>query len=277
MAYRLDRLASIYLFSPLAQHAAGIPILMYHSIAEENESGVHPYYRVAVSPATFTSQMKYLHDNGYSSLDLSDVTSKASSGNCYKEKQVVITFDDGYQNVYSEAFPILQRFGFKATVFLSTAYIGNSALSFKHRDCLTWPQVRELHRHGITIGSHTVTHPQLHNLCKTLIRHELVDSRNAIEDYISAPVDTFAYPYAFPQADKSFQAVLHNLLRDAGYTSGVCTMVGRANPRSEPLFLPRLPINSADDMDLFRAKLRGSYDWMGRSQSMLKKLYSYML
>lgn len=137
---------------------------------------------------------------------------------------------------------------------------------------MTWSQVRELHRHGITIGSHTVSHPQLHNLCKTLIRHELFDSRKTIQDKISAPVDTFAYPYAFPQADTAFREMLHEYLCDAGYVSGVCTTVGRAGPHSEPLFLPRLPVNGADDRDLLHAKLTGAYDWVGWPQFMLKRL-----
>lgn len=276
MTLRFDRLASVYLASPLVQGTPDIPILMYHSIADENEAEVHPYFRVAVPPALFASQMQYLRDQGYSTCSLADIFTPTTATTDIPGKKVVITFDDGYANFYTEAFPVLQRFGFTATMFLPTAYIDDSALPFNQRECLTWRQVRELQQHGITIGSHTVSHPQLHNLCKTLIRHELLESKNIIEDQISSPVNSFSYPYAFPQADKPFQTMLQEFLSDAGYTHGVCTAIGRAGAHSDPLFLPRLPVNGSDDTDLLHAKLIGGYDWVGWPQFMLKRIHGLL-
>ncbi len=74
---------------------------------------------------------------------------------------MVITFDDGFADFYTNAFPLLNRYGFSATVYLPTAYIGKSAREFKGVECLTWDQVRALDRAGVEFGSHTVSHPQL--------------------------------------------------------------------------------------------------------------------
>ena len=85
-----------------------------------------------------------------------------------------------------------------------------------------------------------------------------------------AAVDSFAYPYAFPQTDSDFTKMLRDSLCRTGYQNGVCTIVGRANRMSEPLFLERLPVNSCDDAALFGAKLAGAYDWISRSQYLSK-------
>ncbi|MGO8795990.1 MAG: polysaccharide deacetylase family protein [Candidatus Sulfotelmatobacter sp.] len=274
MELRLDRLASLYVASPFLHLAGGsqrcVPILMYHSISEEDELGVHAYYRTKTSPAIFASQLKYLHDNGYTTCSLAEAVHYVQDKTPTAARLVVITFDDGFRDFYREAFPLLNQYGFSATVFLPTAYIGESPVAFKGKDCLTWAEVRELHRHGIRFGSHTVTHPQLHDLSAAKIQEEIINSRQTIEEKLSSAVDSFAYPYAFPQTDTAFKNLLRDTLMHAGYRNGVCTIVGRAKPASEPLFLERLPVNSCDDSALLAAKLSGAYDWMAKAQSLAK-------
>jgi peptidoglycan/xylan/chitin deacetylase (PgdA/CDA1 family) len=274
MGFRFDRFATLYVAKPLRWRASSkglsVPILMYHSISDNPETGVHPYYRTATSPHVFASQIKHLRDNGYRTASLCEVVSQLEGSANAVEKQVVITFDDGHRDFYRHAFPTLNQYGFSATVFLPTAHIGENQTSFKGTDCLTWAEVRELNKHGILFGSHTVTHPQLRELSRTAINEELADSKKMIEENLGCAVDSFAYPYAFPQADTEFTKMLRDSLRRAGYQNGVCTIVGRANRRSEPLFLERLPVNSCDDGALFAAKLDGAYDWIGTSQYISK-------
>jgi peptidoglycan/xylan/chitin deacetylase (PgdA/CDA1 family) len=183
---------------------------------------------------------------------------------------VVITFDDGYRDFYHQAFPILNQFGFSATVFLPTAYIAENPASFKGTNCLTWTEVRQLSKHGILFGSHTVTHPQLWELSRAAVNQELANSKKTIEEKLGCAVESFAYPYAFPQADTDFTRMLRDSLRQAGYENGVCTIVGRANRKSEPFFLERLPVNCCDDAALFAAKLTGAYDWISGFQYVSK-------
>ncbi len=274
MDLRLDRLATLYVVSPLMRHDPGsepsIPILMYHSISDADESGLHEYFRTCTSPDVFAEQMACLHSQGYSSCSLTQALDYLQSRAPAGTKPVVITFDDGYADFYRQAFPVLSRYGFSATVFLPTAYIGDRLLQFKNRDCLTWAEVRELNNHGILFGSHTVTHPRLRELSVPAINEEIANSKTTIEEKLGSIVESFAYPYAFPQAEPDFTKMLRDSLRRAGYQNGVCTIVGRANRSSEPLFLERLPLNSCDDTAFFNAKLAGAYDWISRSQYVVK-------
>jgi peptidoglycan/xylan/chitin deacetylase (PgdA/CDA1 family) len=279
MSFRLDRFATLYLVNPLRRSASrnkpSIPILMYHSISDDAETGVHPYYRTSTSPQQFASQMKYLHENGYRTASLPEVVSQLQGKGVVVEKQVVVTFDDGYRDFYQHAFPALSQYGFSATVFLPTAYIGERPIQFKGKACLTWAEVRELNNHGILFGSHTVTHPQLRELSVPAISMEIADSKATIEEKLGSAVESFAYPYAFPQTDSDFTKMLRDLLRRAGYENGVSTIVGTANHTSEPLFLERLPVNSCDDRALFNAKLDGAYDWVSTSQYLTKMVKAH--
>lgn len=274
MNFRLDRWLTLSFVAPFLRAAGGgdhaIPILMYHSIDKQDESDLHPYYRTATAPAAFASQMKHLKAEGYRSCDLAQAMRQLRTQEARHEKSVVITFDDGYSDFSRNAFPLLQEYGFTATVFLSTAYIGKAPISFKGKDCLTWPQVRELHDSGILFGSHTVTHPQLRDLSLPMIKDEVTISKQTIEDHLGCAVDSFAYPYAFPQTDTHFKSSLRDMLQQAGYSTGVCTAIGRAKPDSEQLFLERLPINSCDDDALLQAKLLGAYDWIATTQHISK-------
>jgi peptidoglycan/xylan/chitin deacetylase (PgdA/CDA1 family) len=274
MDLRLDRLATLYLVLPFLRLAPrsgqSVPILMYHSVTDEDESNSHAYYRTRTCPAMFAAQLKYLHESGYKTCSLAQAIHQLHTQTESAAKVVVITFDDGYHDFYSRAFPLLSQHGFSATVFLPTGYIGDNPLQFKGTDCLTWAEVRELNRHGILFGSHTVTHPQLRDLSIPAIQEEIVNSKKTIEEKLGSAVDSFAYPYAFPQTDTDFRKMLHDSLCLAGYKNGVCTIVGRANRESEPLFLERLPVNSCDDKALFRAKLAGAYDWIAKPQRLAK-------
>jgi len=274
MELRFDRLITLYLASPYLQLVRGrkrsIPILMYHSITDQDDSKLHPYYRTTTTPAMFAAQLQLLQDAGYTTCTLATAVNSLQFETSTSAKPVVITFDDGYADFQRYAFPLLQQHGFSATVFLPTAYIGDGPLHFKGKDCLTWAQVCELQRHGISFGSHTVTHPWLLELSVREIRDEVVNSKLTIEEKLGCAVDSFAYPYAFPQTDTAFKKTLHSLLQEAGYQNGVCTTVGRASRGSEPLFLERLPVNSCDDKALFEAKLAGGYDWIAQTQQVSK-------
>jgi len=129
-------------------------------------------------------------------------------------------------------------------------------------DYLTWQEVRELHAAGISFGSHTVTHPDLRSLGPEQIDYEIGYSKETIEQKLGVPVESFAYPFAFPEEDKDFGRYLVDVLENHGFENGVSTIIGRARSGSNRFFLPRLPVNSWDDSVLLRAKLEGGYDWM---------------
>lgn len=272
---RLDRLITLKLVRPFRRRSPGVstfrlPILMYHGISDAPEPGIAPYYQTSTSPASFRRQLSLLAEQGFRALDLPQALewlrpAESPRGNC-----LAITFDDGLRNVYTEAFPALREHGFTATVFLPTAFISDRRRAFKSAECLTWAEVREMRRHGIRFGSHTVNHPELVRLSWPEIERELRDSKTELERQLSEPATAFAYPFAFPQSDRRFGSRFRSLLAEIGYTCCATTMLGRARPGADPFRLKRLPVNSLDDTALFKAKLQGDYDWLALIQAAVK-------
>ena len=117
-----------------------------------------------------------------------------------------------------------------------------------------------------------MTHPQLSTLDEQAINRELGASKKTIEDHLGESVNSFSYPYAFPEEKSSFTRMLRDTLTACGYGQGVSTRIGVARPNEDRYFLRRLPINSLDDMALFSAKLEGGYDWLYTVQHASKLL-----
>lgn len=288
---RFDRSISLGLVQPLqrawthvralvpvsARQSPVLPILMYHSISDTTELGISEYYHVCTSPRRFAEQMESLATRGWRGVSLREGLTHLQNeglGNSApkrdREKLFAITFDDGFRDFHTAAFPVLHRHGFSATMYLPTAFINKERRSFKDRECLTWSEVRELHRAGVEFGSHTVNHPNLVDLPWAEIRIELQDSKTAIERELGETITAFGYPYAFPQAQPQFVRDFRALLAATGYLSSVTTAIGRAHDSGDRLCLPRLPANSADDASLLEAKLTGAYDWVAFPQRLHK-------
>ncbi len=273
---RADSIATSLVFHPWKKRrppVGRVPILMYHSICDSGDRSKHPYFQTHTSPQAFAAQMRHLHDNGYTTVDVRQALEYMRNPAAGPAKPVVITFDDGFLDFYTHAAPAMARHGFHATMYLPTSFIGEStAKSFVGIPCMTWDQVRELQRTGMIFGSHTVTHPQLRSVGLEQVRRELIDSKKTIEDELSGPAESFAYPYAFPEADSDFTRELASILRDAGYSNGVSTILGTAGMGDPEMFLPRLPVNSHDGSALLQAKLDGGYDWLHTVQKASKAL-----
>ena len=278
---RLDRLITLNLVQPLrrfrtfdiGQSTADttLPILMYHSICGDPEPAVPAYYKTHTSPAVFRQQMALLSARGYKGISLEAGLELLRTNEARNTRHVVLTFDDGFRNFYTEAFPVLQKSGFTATVFVPTAFIGTARRSFHGTECLTWGEVRELRDGGIQFGSHTVTHPRLTKLSRKEIEHELRDSKKELQQRLGQPITTFAYPFAFPRSNRKFVQTFEGLLAAEGYGCCATTEVGRVQPGDDVYRLRRLPANTLDDAALFGAKLDGAYDWLRLPQRIIKE------
>jgi peptidoglycan/xylan/chitin deacetylase (PgdA/CDA1 family) len=289
--FRFDRLITLGMVAPsirllrtIGQRETipKIPILMYHSITDDPEPGVSPYFRLNTPPAVFRAHLQVLRDEGYTTLTLGDAIEwmeARSNGSKNSENPVtapariaVITFDDGFLDNLSNALPVLEEFGFTADIYLPTAYIGDQRRTFKGRECLTWSEVREMRARGIRFGSHTTNHPVLKELPWQRIEIELRDSRRHLEDELQEEITSFSHPYAFPQEDRVYTNRLSELLGQTGYRDCVTTLIGRNASDGNRYRLKRLPVNSSDDAALFGAKIQGAYDWVALAQGAVKRL-----
>jgi peptidoglycan/xylan/chitin deacetylase (PgdA/CDA1 family) len=275
LGLRFDRLVSLGLIRPvrrvfLRQTQERIPILMYHSI-RDGASDSRLYYDINTSAARFVLQMKFLRDHGYRAVHLQEARNLLEQDS-WDSRYVVITFDDGYRDFLTAACPIMAEFKHTAVLFVPSGLIQDERAHFLERECLTWSEIRELRADGIEIGSHSVTHCELKFLRKPELEAELAHSKQTIEDKIGHPVTSFSYPYAFPETEVVFSQTLRKLLEKHGYQNGVTTIIGRSGPASDRFLLPRLPVNSFDDIPLFRAKLEGHYDWLHVAQYFAKTI-----
>ncbi len=273
---RIDKVASVYVGSPLSKligPKAGtcVPILMYHSISHNLFGKSHPFYHINTIPSVFSAQMRWLRNSGYRTISLSEAWEGLVSGTDLR-KTVVLTFSDGYRDFYTDAMDVLTQCGFKATLFLATDRIGNTAVRIEGADYLTWNEVRALQKAGIEIGSHSVTNSDLRSVYPEQIEYELGHSKDVIEQNLGVGIDSFCYPFAFPEEDKNFTRFLADELQNLGFEYGVCTILGRAGSRNNRFFLPLLPMNTWDDSALLQAKLDGGYDWLHWAQFLKKSI-----
>jgi hypothetical protein len=266
MMPRLDQFITLYLYTPLVRFAGRtrngfVPILKYHSISSNLFGQSHPYFQINTQPEIFSKQMRWLKSQGYQGIHLSEMFDGLASG-LDMSNRVVITFDDGYRDFFTEGFAILKQCGFKATVFLVTDRIRKTPVRNEGVDYLTWNDVRQLHAEGVQFGSRTVTHPDLRSLEPEQIDYEIGYSKEVIEQEIGEAVESFSYPFPFPEEDRDFARFIGDTLENQGFKNGVSNIIGCAHSRSNRFSLPRVPINSWDTPKMLQAKLTGGYDWM---------------
>ncbi len=220
------RLASV-----LPQRSLPVPILMYHRVDVLRPTLPAITRRLTVAPDDFAAQMRWLRAHGYHTITQRRLFDALERGKPLPAKPVLLTFDDGYRDVFGKAMPILARLHMRATAYVITARISGPDPSF-----LTWSRVRALERHGFDIGSHTVHHLELTALPDASALSELTASRRVLERHLGHPVQWFAYPAG------AFDAHAADLVREAGYVLAVTTRPGSAQSAQEPLELHRYEI-----------------------------------
>jgi peptidoglycan/xylan/chitin deacetylase (PgdA/CDA1 family) len=191
-------------------------ILMYHQVADIPLR--HDPRGLAVPPGQFEQQMGYLARKGYKCLTLREAVRRIVHGGRTPAKSFVLTFDDGYQDVHTTAWPILERFGFTATVFLVAGRIGCRSdwagqEGARSGMLLSWAEARDLARRGFVLGSHTLSHPRLRRLDDQSALKEIRESRVLLQEQLGVPVDYFSYPYS------DSDARIERLVERAGYTA----------------------------------------------------------
>ena len=250
-------------------------ILTFHSVVNLTDG----YYNV--TPERFAAYLEFLHRQRYPVLSVPEYLERRQQDRPFAEPVVLITFDDGYQGVHRHAWPVLKRFGFPATVFLTPPFVGSNRLfpwdtaRARHQDQLlplTWDEVRAMHRDRIEFGSHTLTHPHLARLGAAEIDREVRESKAQIETQLGVPVISFAYPGGI-RLHGDFSGATHEVLARAGYRFACTSEIGRNDAGSDLLQQQRIHPTETDSPRALGAKIEGGFDWMRRGQDLFQRFY----
>lgn len=226
-----------FLWKFFISNTYALPILMYHRVAPTGAPTTASY---RVTPEGFEDHLRYLRKAGFYSVSLEDWHSAMAARRPLPGRAIAITFDDGYQDFYEYAHPLLKKYGFTATVFLVADLIGRSNLwdeaYGEEIPLMGWQEIHQLRDEGIIFGSHTLSHRPLTSLSVKEILQEGERSRTLLERGLGVPVTAFAYPYG------DFNAVVEHLIGDCGYMVGLSCRLGLSRFQDRLLALPRIGI-----------------------------------
>lgn len=248
----------------------GLRVLFYHRVNPYHFAELGPVSReITVSPAAFEEQLRWLRERGYKSLNTAQWGELLARGIAdLDEKTIAITFDDGYEDNLLWAAPLLQQYGFAATVFPVADFLGRETGDvWPHADppglgkFLSPAQVGELAAYGVGIGSHTSTHPMLARVSDEQVRRELQDSRALLERVGGTTVDLLVYPAG------DFDARTEEAAAKAGYAASFTTIPGINSALDRPHALRRTEVSASDSFFIFRMKMRGALDWLAFKES----------
>jgi len=204
---------------------------MYHRVDALSPSLPSLTRALTVDPRDFSAQMHWIVSHGFHGITQLQLYDALMKGTPLPSKPVMITFDDGYRDVFGKASTTLKRLRLPATAYVITDRISGPDASF-----LTWPLLKGLERRGIEIGSHTIHHVELPTLSSAQATHELVGSQRLLERKLGHPVQWFAYP-----AGKVDGRIV-GLVRRAGYVLAMTTEPGTTQSASQPFLLHRYEI-----------------------------------
>ena len=225
---------------------------MYHIVAEPLSAQEARY---CCPPGRFEVHMRHLAKAGTRLLTLEEIADALDGRIEWPADSVAVTFDDGFADTFVNALPVLVRYRIPATMFALSDRIGAgndwmSARGFPERPLMTAPQFREMIAAGMTVGSHTRTHPRLPELDTTAKRDEIRGSKARLEDLLGCRVASFAYPYGLFD-DDARQAV-----EEAGYRSACSVRTGFNGPGVDRFLLRRIEVYGSDSLRQFRQKLK---------------------
>jgi peptidoglycan/xylan/chitin deacetylase (PgdA/CDA1 family) len=240
-----------------------IVILMYHSVEITKD-----FY--AVDPAEFTRQIDYLKNN-YSVVSLAEIVDFIKKRKKISRKSVAITFDDGSQDLYENAYPYLSKSNLPATVFVTTGYVGKNW----HDDntlpplkMLTWKQIEEMSQNNIEFGAHTVTHPDLKAITLEEAKNEISHSKMDLEQHIKKRVRFFSYPFG-----RQNEEVI-DIVKSSGF-EGAVGRAGTIGNSAQMFVLNRIQVDSSVSFMLFKARLTKATNMLSLIEERAKVLVKY--
>ncbi len=237
-----------------------LPILNYHHVGVQAEPAGHR--RLWVSTQRFSEHLEFLAREGYRSLTLRECLPFLREEAFLSGRAVVLSFDDGYSDFMDHAYPILQRYGFSATVAVVTGAVGTSSRWDPgwESPIMKWDDIVELNRRGIEIASHTVSHPRLSHLSRESMQHELGRSREMLEEKLGAPATSLVYPYGDSNSE------VEETARGTGYHLACSSFRGNSHRPSDLFRLRRIPVDEFVTIPRLRQRLSPLYHYTCRVQ-----------
>jgi peptidoglycan/xylan/chitin deacetylase (PgdA/CDA1 family) len=227
---------------PAGRAAVRVPILMYHYIRVNPDPGDRLGFNLSVTPADFARQMDWLAANGYHPIDFDDLRGYLLGRGGLPERPVVLTFDDGYRDLYTTAYPVLRAHGFKAVSYVVSGFLGSPRN-------VTTEQVLEMDANGIQIGAHTVSHADLTALSGANLWHEVFDSKAVLEALLGHAVLDFCYP-----SGRVNDAVL-GAVQAAGYQTATTTQPGVLHSAADRFLWTRVRVSGGEPLEQLVADL----------------------
>jgi peptidoglycan/xylan/chitin deacetylase (PgdA/CDA1 family) len=233
-----------------------IPILMYHSVSDHATPKYSPF---AISPTLFAQQMEYLRQHNYTPITVTRFMEiRAGGEQPLPAKPVLLTFDDGLEDFYTGALPILQQYNFPATLYVVTGFMNGTSRWLLsegegNRPMLSWGQLAEIQAAGVECGGHTQTHPQLDTVSLARAKDEITQCKKILEDHLGQTIRSFAYPYGY-HTNAVKQAV-----QDAGYTSACAVKYEMCSENTDRFALKRLMVGPTTNLTALEALLTTGY------------------
>jgi peptidoglycan/xylan/chitin deacetylase (PgdA/CDA1 family) len=231
---------------PPPPESVNVPVLMYHYISELPADADVYRQDLTVPPTNFDAQMAYLSEQGYHTVTLADVYETLATGKPLPDKPIVLTFDDGYRDAYTQAMPILQRYGFVGEFFVLA-----TPAHYESPQYLSWDQVRQMAEAGMSMQPHGRDHKELTNRAYDFLVYQILGAKEAVEAHTDRPVTFFCYPSG--RHDKDARAVVDS----AGYQGAVTTAWGTELSLDNRYEWPRIRIKGAWSIEQFAQILDG--------------------
>lgn len=230
-----------------------IPILLYHSVSDDAPGDFGPY---AVTPRRFAQHLDVLLSLGYSTLTIAELVERLSTGAPVAGRTAVITFDDGFGDFSSNAWPELRARGMSATLYVTTGTVGGTStwlasLGAGHLSMLSQRELVDLVADGCDLGAHSVSHPQLDCLPRAAAGEEIRRSKDMLEQMVSQPVNSFAYPHGYHDRP------VRQLVIDAGFTSASAVRNALSHEHDDVFALARVTVLADFDSERINHVLTG--------------------
>ncbi len=221
---------------PPENKSVHVPILLYHYVEYNPNPKDTIRTKLSVTSFWFEKQLQYLNANGYTSVTFTDLYEAIRKGKSLPPKPVILTFDDGYRDFYTDAWPLLKKYHVKATEFVIAGFLD------KPNYLLSWQlsQIATDSSRLVTIGAHTTHHPALPTLPPEKAFAEIFNSKKVLEEKLNMPVTVFNYPYG------QFDSTVEALVKKAGFQMAVSTLFGATESWQNIFILPRVRVGNYD-------------------------------